>query len=592
MSDKEFKNLKALLLQPERDDIQKLTIELNRLKDHLNRKEQLISTIKPVLSPILRQKIEESPEEIADILAPVIGESLRKQVEISRQEIIDALYPVIGQTIRKSIAEAMRKLAQAVNEKVDRALSVQLIFKKFKSRITGVREEELLLTEALPFRILEIFYIHKESGLLIAHLSDQQKLQGQDQDIVSGMLTAIRDFARKAFSDQEDRDLSEIQYDDLQIFLEAGRYAYLAVVLSGVPPRSFREELRKLERAIHKKYHSLLREYRGETRKPNPLDQKIGNFLRDVNRSAPGAVPGSPPGSSLKGLWYLAILLFLLAATVTAIFYLPGKVKEYRMNSVIRDTQGTEPLNQVSAFRWRWKDNQLVIEGSTPGLEQKKQAEDFLKARLGIARIDNTIQAIHSTEYYQNVHSKLRLRLDSRIQTDLSQIQLVPDGENLMITGRVHTDEEKAVILSTLARLTDVPIIVSYLVSSEDISAAQQQITRRVENTLITFSPNQIRISPGDTMVLNRVGEDLKTISFEKLYIIGFSDSVGNPEENLKISRERSAAVREFLIGKGLDPGRLVSIGKGEEAPRLFNPRATYPLSRRCVILTFQNHEK
>jgi OOP family OmpA-OmpF porin len=49
--------------------------------------------------------------------------------------------------------------------------------------------------------------------------------------------------------------------------------------------------------------------------------------------------------------------------------------------------------------------------------------------------------------------------------------------------------------------------------------------------------------------------------------ITGYTDRIGKPKYNQKLSERRANAVREYLIGKGIDGGRLKAVGRGEENP-------------------------
>jgi len=53
----------------------------------------------------------------------------------------------------------------------------------------------------------------------------------------------------------------------------------------------------------------------------------------------------------------------------------------------------------------------------------------------------------------------------------------------------------------------------------------------------------------------------------QRVRIEGHTDSRGSAEANLRLSQERAAAVREYLLGRGVAPKRLVSVGFGETRP-------------------------
>src|SRR4030095_11117532 len=108
-----------------------------------------------------------------------------------------------------------------------------------------------------PFQVLEIFLIHRETGLLLRVLTQDPKLVA-DSELISGMLTAIRDFAQDALGQGQGGDLDEVQYVDKRILIESTRYIYIALVSQGIEPIGFRNEVRERLTDIEKAYLTLL----------------------------------------------------------------------------------------------------------------------------------------------------------------------------------------------------------------------------------------------------------------------------------------------------------------------------------------------
>ena len=243
-----------------------LADRMEELRRVLLRPDALVDKIAPVIADALEAKIHESRDEIAQAIAPAIGEAIRRQIYQAREDIVDALYPIIGSTINKAITEAVRNLAQTIDARVRQSLRPQDIVRHWGARLRGVPEAEYRLRVALPFAVREIFLIHRESGLLIRHLTSDPH-SPPDRDLVSGMLTAIRDFVRESFGRGESGELGAIEYGEQHILVEAHGAAYLAVVVDGVEPESFREEMRQALISIHERHYDSLKSFDGSDEK-------------------------------------------------------------------------------------------------------------------------------------------------------------------------------------------------------------------------------------------------------------------------------------------------------------------------------------
>jgi outer membrane protein OmpA-like peptidoglycan-associated protein len=52
-----------------------------------------------------------------------------------------------------------------------------------------------------------------------------------------------------------------------------------------------------------------------------------------------------------------------------------------------------------------------------------------------------------------------------------------------------------------------------------------------------------------------------------RLQIDGHTDNQGKPDMNKKLSEDRAASVKTYLVSKGVDEGRLVTAGYGDTKP-------------------------
>ncbi|NZA27031.1 OmpA family protein [Luteimonas sp. SJ-92] len=55
--------------------------------------------------------------------------------------------------------------------------------------------------------------------------------------------------------------------------------------------------------------------------------------------------------------------------------------------------------------------------------------------------------------------------------------------------------------------------------------------------------------------------------ALEVVHVIGHSDRIGSAQGNLRLSTQRAAAVREYLIDRGVPEDRITAVGRGSVEP-------------------------
>lgn len=253
---------------------------LQELRDILLREDEayLTEAVQTVLAEATAGRVDASKDEMAEALAPVLGQAIRVQLKESQSDIIDALYPIIGKAIQRAVAEAMRSLAQRVDEGLRSTFGLKRVTRRIRARMQGIPESELLLREALPYEVQEVFLIHRDSGVLLEHLS-RDPAQAKDSDLIGSMLTAIRDFAEDTFGTEHEGGLGQIQYDDLSILIEPGHRAYLAVVVEGFEPEGFRHRMRTALSAVHRDWGTVLEKYDGDASRLDGVEEYLHPLL-------------------------------------------------------------------------------------------------------------------------------------------------------------------------------------------------------------------------------------------------------------------------------------------------------------------------
>lgn len=98
------------------------------------------------------------------------------------------------------------------------------------------------------------------------------------------------------------------------------------------------------------------------------------------------------------------------------------------------------------------------------------------------------------------------------------------------------------------------------------ISAKNKAVLKKAVHG-IQFETNNAVIKSSSYPILNKVVAMMKKNPSYKLHISGHTDNVGKPAQNLKLSKERAAAVVKYLTKKGIKSSRLRSDGFGGTKP-------------------------
>ncbi|MEM9821133.1 MAG: cell envelope biogenesis protein OmpA [Bacteroidota bacterium] len=221
--------LKDILLREDRDALKKLQDTLEQ--------EKLLSE---KVSPIIQKHLDFIKENFEQEYGAHIDQLVEAKLIESQDEIVNIIYPKLDTMIKKYITASFQKLKENIEDqlkKVSRRFSWQSIIKRFTGR--GPDESEVILSNLDQPEIQEIYVIQRDSGLLLGSFS---KTQNIDQDVIAGMLTAIKSFVEDAFKKGQE-DLEMIQYENYKIFLQNFHTYYFAVAITGSMSASEKENL-------------------------------------------------------------------------------------------------------------------------------------------------------------------------------------------------------------------------------------------------------------------------------------------------------------------------------------------------------------
>jgi outer membrane protein OmpA-like peptidoglycan-associated protein len=99
----------------------------------------------------------------------------------------------------------------------------------------------------------------------------------------------------------------------------------------------------------------------------------------------------------------------------------------------------------------------------------------------------------------------------------------------------------------------------------------------------ILFSTNSSTLMPGSQGTLNQIADVMVKYPETLMIVNGHTDSQGSEQSNLTLSERRANAVKNYLIGRGIEPARITAIGHGESVPVADNATAEGRAQNRRV---------
>jgi OOP family OmpA-OmpF porin len=295
-----LEDLRPLLIGPEQGRIQRIE---ERLDDHFE----------GMVAGVLPQAIAESRkngEGLAFAFEPLVAETTRRVMQKKPAAFAEVLAPALGPAIRRAVREVLEAALQRLNTALDRSLTWESLRWRVEARRTGRTFAEVALARTLIYRVEQLFLIHRQTGLLLEHVtSDGAPVQDPDQ--ISAMLSALEIFTHEAF--RADARLERFRVGELSGWVEHGPSAILCAIIRGTAPESYEAVLREALERTHVEYGAELVEFRGEAGALGQTRDLLVDCLREHYRGPRREWRVSPRS---VGTLLLALLAGLVASVV------------------------------------------------------------------------------------------------------------------------------------------------------------------------------------------------------------------------------------------------------------------------------------
>lgn len=558
----ELEQLRELLSRPERERIEELEARLERRLEP--------ETVAEVLPDAVALRSARDGR-LARALGPTIERGLEEQITRNPGRVAEAIYPVLGPAIRRAIADALAGLAESMNRAIEYSLSWRGLRWRVESWRTGVPFAQVVMRHALVYRVEQVLLVHKATGLPLAHASVSAEA-ARDSDLVSGMLTAIRDFIGDSFEPEQGSDLRGATVGDVTLFVETGPRAMLAVAVRGQPPGELRQSWQSVLEILHLQFAAQLAAFDGDPAPFEPARPMLESCLQTVLQTERAEGRSRAP----RLVWTVAAVLLLAVATL-------GVLGHLRWRSLVREVDDLPGVVVLDASRSPWR---VRVHGLRDPLAQDP---DALLREGGIdgSRLRSRWVGYLSTEP-EIVLARARLALAPPDSVTLALEALAGAGAaTLRASGSASADwlESVAGAAQHLPGIGDVDLSAVEVRLPADLIAAAEAIRRR----LVLFEVGSAELDAEAERVVSTAAAEL--VELERaaaaagyrlgLELVGRTDDAGASELNRRLSLSRAEAVRDALFAAGgPHESRIVARGIGSEQPLGAGPAGGTNLDR------------
>jgi outer membrane protein OmpA-like peptidoglycan-associated protein len=541
--DKAFRELRELLLGAEKH-------ELSLLRERLQNPDLRAQDISAVIAEAIRLRRQQGGDvALREALGPSVEGVVRESVRKDSAVLADALFPIMGPAIRKSIAESIRSLLQSFNEALAHSVSIQGLKWRLESLRSGRSFAEVVLLHSLVFRVEQIFLIHKKSGLLLQHVV-APAVETQDPDMVSGMLSAIRDFVRDSFNSAPGESLNTLQLGDLNIWVEEGPLATLAAVVRGHAPESLRQTMKERLEEAHARLAAEIEAFDGNAAPFESLRDGLAQCLEVRYRRKAQA-------KSRLYVWVTALFL----ASVVATWAVVASVQTRRWNGFAESLR-EQPGIVVTSFTK--EGGHYVVRGLRDPLAVQPRAL-LEKSRLDPRRVELQLRPYSSGD-------------DAIVLKRAEAILQPPAGITLRVkNGILHSSGYSPPGWAERMRAV-APLMagVGGIDEGDLIDAGSlAQLKARLESLTVLYSPGDASITADQRMRLAEVVKAVEAVvaaaqatSAEvSIEVVGHTDSTGPDSLNARLGDERANGVVSALVQRGINSRRLRARGVGTSEP-------------------------
>ena len=524
-----FSAIQALLVGDELNDLNDLRTRVKDIEQTATDRDRRRDEVAEVLGDALRQASLTDGDKIEDVLNPTIGEGIRHQLKNERPAMVAALVPMVGTLVTGAMGEAVGKLSESVNQRIEKLVSFDGLRLAARAKLSGRSVNEMLLAELRNTEIERLYLFERKSEKLVFCWPQPEAGDDPSDIIAEEILRAILSFS-SGMLDTGEHGLRSIAIKDRHLVLQASDSHIVVIEVSGALSDQRRGDLNDACFEVL----TFISDLTGNLEDVDLDQEAMGLFAARVVNA------GSSRQETGKRRISPAVCLFSVLG-LALVGYIGWRAYDgYRIN-----TRAEAIENHITAS---FPADSLML-----SVTAERSAGTI--AVLGVALSDGDGLALRTRA----------TELAQPYALDFNLVSGNPDGaaprlnaiEASLDTLRTHAAQTNGALQAIDTKATDAQA------RAEALWAAGRQLSEWTAAHAVFFSDGTSYRSE------ERAGSDLNALASlmtrapeRPLRIIGYSDLIGSQAHNDKLAIARGDQIAADLVARGIAPERLIVIGR------------------------------
>ncbi|HAA32105.1 MAG TPA: flagellar motor protein MotB [Cyanobacteria bacterium UBA8553] len=449
--------------------------------------------------------------------------------------------------IRKAVAAAISEMTQSLNQTLDHSFSTKSLKWRLEALRTGKSFAEIVLLHSLLYRVEQVFLIHRESGLVLQHIVAPE-VTAQDADMVSGMLTAIRNFVQDSFNVHKGDSLDALRFGELALWIEQGSQAILAGVIRGNAPKELRLVFQDTLNKIHLQKGSAISAFDGDATPFAETQQDLEACLQ--------AQYESKPQKPSPVLWIVVGAIAVALGT-----WIGFSIRDHLRWANYLEKLNAQPGIVVTKAEKQW--GKYFVSGLRDPL-----AADPIKIMKAAHINPKTVKS--QWKPYVSLEPALFANRAKQLLQPPKTVSLQVDENGVLSATGVAPHQW---IVETRKRVQFIPGINQFQEKNLlDQDLRKLQLSKeQIEKQTLQFTGIELQLAPNQSNRIQNLVQAIKKLldsakSLNKdvrVTIIGRANVKGEAKTNLTLSQARANVVLDTLVSNGVNRTNLEAVGVG-----------------------------